>query len=316
MKRATRGDGGQGDGQPVDDLDQLSSDRLLTMMAAGTILFIHAGFLIAQLLHVGTHIVDVRIRLAIVVLVTAVTVLLWTKKSPSRAWCAGAFAGVILPFTVTFWATETTYAAQGRTGMFWEPFIGLKLVFFIIAALCPSHPRWLAPILFVIFIVEALALWFVLDLGDANAHITLREPHVTTVYALVAWTLLMYRRRHARHDRDLTVARAEAAMLRTTNDAFVAVQDMANTPLQNLEIALTLMAKRQPSDPLVSAACRAAVRLRELGQLLPVKQITRASVDPLALERIRNLNEVADDREAVRAGSGGTLKTGEPLKKS
>ena len=287
----------------IDDLDQRLSDGLLTLMASGTVLVVHGGFLLTQMLHIGAHIVDFRIRLAIVVLLGAITIFLWMKRSPSRALCAGAFACVILPFTLTFWITESSYALQGRAGTVWEPFIGTKLVFFIIAALCPSQPRWLAPALFSVFLVEAFVLWFVLDLGDPNVHITLREPHITIAYALVAWTLLRYRRHHAQHDRDLAVARAEAAMLRTTNEAFLAVQDTANTPLQNLEIALSLMAKRQPSDPLVQSARRASVRLRELSQLLPVKQVTRASIDPQALDRIRTLNDVAAAREAIRSNA-------------
>ncbi len=273
----------------VDNVDESLSDRQLTLMAGATVVAVHVSFLGGQLLHIGTHFVSVPLRIGALVVVGVALIRLWMTRRPARSLPGRLFVVMLAPFVATFWINEVAHADQGRHGWHWEPFVGAKLLFFVIAALCPSEPRWLARALFAVVVAELAVLWVVTDIGSPGAGASHREPYITLAYALFAWMLFRYRRLSTRYDRALAVARAEAVMLRTTNEAFLEVRDMANTPVQNLEVALAILGGRQPSDPVVQSARRAAVRLRELAQALPVKAVTQASVDTRSLERIRAL---------------------------
>jgi hypothetical protein len=77
----------------------------------------------------------------------------------------------------------------------------------------------------------------------------------------------------------LREARAEAEALERLARLFLAVRDATNTPLQTLELCLTLLERRHPeSAPTTETMERAVRRLRSLTQRL-------GSVDPLVVWR-------------------------------
>jgi hypothetical protein len=272
-----------------DSMGDARSDWLLSVMGCGLIFVLHASFLIADLLGLGYHPVDTRLRAAIVLMIGGIVVLLLVRRDAASRWlCAGAFALAVLPFFVTFWISESSHALEGRLGHPWEPFLGAKVLSFVIAGVCPVRPRWLGAALLALAGIHQVAFWLVLDLGSPSANVSVNEPATAVIAAVVAWALLGFRLNHNRHERELFAARSEASILRTTNEAFLAVQDMANTPLQNLELAISLMEQDRPQDPVVQKARRSLDRLRLLGQRLPVTRVTSASVDARSLERVRN----------------------------
>jgi hypothetical protein len=273
-----------------DDAAQRPANVRLTLMTGCLVFTAQASFLVSHLLGVPGHVVPLWLRGSIVVFVGAVTASLWAhRRSASVARIGASFALVVLPFLVTFSISDSALAAGARHGVQWEMFFGLRLWLFVIAALSPSLPRWLAPALFVTGCAEGVALWFILDLGAPGAGTAPREPWVSLSSVLLAAVLYRYRGHQARLEREAAVARTESLMLRTTNDAFLAVKDMANTPLQSLEIALALLDERHPSDPVIHGARRSAARLRELARVLPVHEVTTASVDETPLEQLRSV---------------------------
>lgn len=276
------------EGRP--ETGEYATDWLLTSMAALLVLTLHVSFLISLLLGVGDHPIKLPLRSTLTLFVAGCTLLLLARRrSPSRALCTGVFAAVTVPFLLTFWLNEEVFAATGRLGTTWELFLGPKLAMFVVASLCPLAPSWVAPTLLAAFGLEQVAMWFALDLGSPLSHVGNREPWLSISCAGLATVLLACRMHHSRREHELAVTRADASVLRRTNQAFLAVQDMANTPIQNLEIALALMEEQHRGDPLVGAARRSVVRLRELSHHLPVDEVTEAAVDSTSLERVRRL---------------------------
>lgn len=260
--------------------------NIVTTLVAGAIaLFLHLSFLVSQLFGTAYHPVDIRIRITVALVVTAALLALWARRrSASDSLPALAFACVVMPFWLTFWISEAYHVAIGR---FEQPFVGPKLMFFVISALCPTRPRWMAPALLASMCIEVAIMWKLLGFATEPTVVATGEPWISVSYALLAFFLFASRVHWMHLHEELARARAETRMLHTTNQAFVAVQDLANTPLQSLEIALSLMERERPEDSLVRSAKRAVQRLRVLTRHLPVEQRPHSNVDTSALEEIR-----------------------------
>lgn len=278
--------------------------NVLTTLVAGAIaLFLHLSFLVSQIFGPFHHPVDIRIRITVALVVTSALLALWAgRRSSSDALPAFAFTCIIVPFGLTFWLSEAYHVALGR---FDQPFVGPKLMFFVISALCPTRPRWLAPALLTGMCIEIAGMWMLLGFADVPAVIATGEPWISVSYAILACFLFASRVHWMHLHEELAHARAETRMLHTTNQAFVAVQDLANTPLQSLEIALALMERRSSDDTLVRRAKRAVHRLRVLTRHLPVEQLTHSTVDVEALEEIRTRRNGSGEHQA-KAASGGS----------
>lgn len=283
---------------------------VVTTLVAGAIsLTLHVSFLISQTLGTAYHPVDIRIRFGIAVIVATASGLLWVRRrTASDALCDFIFFCIVAPFALTFWITEVSHAESGR---YEQPFVGPKLMLFVVSALCPTRPRWLAPLLLAFFTGEMAAIWVYIDYGSIPVVLATGEPWISLSYMLLACFLFGSRLHWMRLHEELAVARAEATILQTTNDAFVAVQDLANTPLQSLEIALTLMHRGRPNDPLIRSAERAVRRLRALTRHLPVESTIHPRVDATALEGLHALRD-STTAEHESNGTAGTAHGGAP----
>jgi hypothetical protein len=95
------------------------------------------------------------------------------------------------------------------------------------------------------------------------------EPWVTTLYGCFAIGLLLYRRHAAQLDREAIRSHAEAVALERIARKFLAVRDLANTPLQTLMITTGLL-RQQPGQAaeIVPRMDRNLERLRQLMQTL------------------------------------------------
>jgi hypothetical protein len=95
------------------------------------------------------------------------------------------------------------------------------------------------------------------------------EPGVLFIFIGVAAVLLVFRVRGAASERAL--ARANAVMSSSTelNRRLLALRDLANTPLQTLEVGVSMIALQYPAaKPITGAMERAVVRMRDLQPLL------------------------------------------------
>jgi hypothetical protein len=286
----------------IDASLQARSDWRLAITAAG-LGGVGAGIFLIIDLRVGVGLRDLEffIRAAHLLIFAVVGVLLWRRRDcPTRRFCTIAAAMMWLPFFPSLWTSEETAAIAGRLGQSWQPFVGHKVLFFGTAAMFPG-PVWVAAAMLVALGLHAVLLWLHLDLGAPEALVPADEPWATVTYLAIAWFLLGYRTYHNRTELQLARLRAEASALRMSTDAFLVVRDLANTPLQVLELAIGLLRERHCGEPaILDSASHAIARLRSLRDRLPVATVTSTSPDPEALCRLQSAIAADRDRTARR----------------
>jgi hypothetical protein len=246
------------------------------------------AFVIIDLFGAGVRDAEFLVRIAHLIIFAVVAIVLWNRRHrPTRRLCTIAAVVMWMPFLASLWLSEETAALTGQLGQVWQPFVGHKIIFFVTAAMFP-RPAWVGALMLVAFGLHATVLWFHLDLGAPTANMPVDEPWATIGYLGIAWFLFGYRIHHGRTEAELARVRAEARVLEMSADAFLVVRDLANTPLQVLELAIALLRRRHPDeDVILDSASRALVRLRALRDQLPVSRVTSASPDPDALRRLR-----------------------------
>jgi hypothetical protein len=236
----------------------------------------------------GVRDAELFVRIVHVLIFVVTAIVLWSRRRrPTRRFCTIAALVMWIPFLPSLWLSEETAALAGRLGHAWQPFVGHKIIFFATAALFPGPP-WIGAGMLVAFGLHATALWFHLDLGIRTAEVPIDEPWATIGYLGIAWFLFGYRIYHHRTEAELARVRAEARALELSTDAFLLVRDLANSPLQVLELAIALLRRRHIGDDVIlDSATRALTRLRTLRDQLPVSRVTSTSPDPDALRRLR-----------------------------
>lgn len=234
---------------------------------------------------VGIRPVELAVRIGHVILAVLVGVWLWARRHrQTHALCLAALLLLFVPLFPSMWLSEQTVAATGRAGQPWEPFFGHKVTAVGLAILGPG-PVWFTPAIHVGLFVHAAALWSYLDLGAPAATVPTQEPWLSLAYLVISSVVYWV---GVHHRNAVMRTRTEAATYEATTNAFIAAHDLANTPLQNLELALGLIERRHPDEEQVTArARRALARLKALLELFPVERVRSASVDPDALVRQR-----------------------------
>ncbi|HEX8699320.1 MAG TPA: hypothetical protein VF815_10825 [Myxococcaceae bacterium] len=203
--------------------------------------------------------------LHVVISAGMLVLLLVRGREMSTGWSAGVFSAVALPYLVIFAVAEVAMAASGRV---WQPLTGHRLLMLGMGLLAPTGLR-LGSALVGAFALEAVLLWYGLGL-----HLRLGmpwEPWVTLVWAGAAVGMVAFRVRTQRIERRLLLASAEAESLERVARLLLVLRDGANTPLQSLELALTLLRQRSPDNAvLLNTMERALVQLRTLTQRMAI----------------------------------------------
>jgi len=204
---------------------------------------------------------------ALHVLTTAglLALLLVRGREMSTQVSAGVFAAVALPYLVIFAVAEVAMAASGRV---WQPLTGHRLLMLGMGLLAPTGLR-LGSALVGSFALEAVLLWYGLGL---HTRLSMPwEPWVTLVWAGAAVGMVAFRVRTQRIERRLLLASAEAESLERVARLLLVLRDGANTPLQSLELAVTLLRQRSSDNAvLLDSMERALTQLRTLTQRMAV----------------------------------------------
>ena len=203
---------------------------------------------------------------------------------------AGVFTVVALPHLLIFAVAEVAMAALGQP---WMPLTGHRLLVLVIGLLAPTGLK-VGLSLIGAFALEAVLLWYGLGL---NERLNMPwEPWVTLVWGGTACGLLVFRVRTQRIEQRLQMARAEAESLERVARLLLAMRDAANTPLQSLEVGVSLLQQRSPENAaLLVTMERALTRLRSLTQRMAIADplldwdSQEESID--AEEVLRNLEE-------------------------
>jgi PAS domain S-box-containing protein len=172
-------------------------------------------------------------------------------------------AGAAIAMAQTWVANDLTM----RAGTRFHPFEVYKLFSLAVALLAPSS-LWIG--------VGAIAATAVLPLVQTYRWpVSIRqvmppgEPGVTMFYALVALILLLHRRRQLTAQRDLIRIETKAAYIDRFMRKFLAVRDLANSPVQSLETTLAVLRLKHPdTEPQLERIERQIDRLRKLSTVL------------------------------------------------
>lgn len=212
------------------------------------------------------------------------------RATASTRLSAAVFTAVAVPHLIIFAVAEVAMAASG---LVWMPLTGHRLLMVGIGLLAPTGLA-LGLGLIGAFALEAVLLWYGLEL---NSRLDMPwEPWITLVWGGAACGLLVFRVRTQRIEQRLQKARAEAESLERVARLFLAMRDAANTPLQSLEVGVSLLQQRSPENAaLLVTLERALTRLRSLTTRMAIADplldwdSLEESIDPE--EVLRNLEE-------------------------
>lgn len=168
----------------------------------------------------------------------------------------------------------------------WMPFQANKLACVVVALLAPQ--LWAAFAAIAIHVTSATLV--LVTVGPELRETIVFEPVGTFAYGFVAVGLALYRQRRLALEREVATARAEIVGKERLARTILALRELANTPIQTIELCTEILRVRGPSaDPEVLARLQRAVqRLRELSELLARYQsgvtwdVADTSIDALA----------------------------------
>jgi hypothetical protein len=203
------------------------------------------------------------VRFIQIVLSTAwLTMLGVQRRRPRLGPSLAAFGLSVLPQLVLVWVTGAAHEAEGHG---WEPFLRQK-VLFILFGVMGVRQYWVGLVMIAGFMVDVCLEYWVAGIRF-SPHITPDEPWVTLAFGVGCGILAVARGRQMTHERRVVEAqRDNAGALRLAHVA-LAVRDLANTPLQTIELNLWMLERRHEELDLAPIR-RAVARLEQLQQIL------------------------------------------------
>ncbi len=248
---------------------------LVTALAAASVFF---------------HFVNPEFRPLLVgaTLVGAATLLLLVsrRRNPSESISLGAVLllwGMVLPFVSS---NQWYLLAQGRP---YTPFLGHKLLLLILPLAAASR-RWLSLTLILLTALDAMVLYFLLDLGAHKDIVSLAEPWVTLVFVVMGVVLVVMREQRRVSSIGVLRGEAEVAALHRYAGLLLALRDQLNSPLQTMVLCVNQLELRcapQEVAPIRTGLARLTAlshELTELDSLVPSGS-RRVSLD--AAEELR-----------------------------
>ena len=161
------------------------------------------------------------------------------------------------------WITRPHYAAAERM---WMPFEPYKLSVLAIALLAP--PRlWVGIVTIAMFSLSGLLRFWMLD-AATQARLSPAAPMALLAFGGFSVVLLVNRLRSRALDQALAANRTKTLVLEGMARRFLAIRDLANSPLQTLEATVVLLAKVPSAEIHAQRMARALERLRTWNALL------------------------------------------------
>jgi hypothetical protein len=156
--------------------------------------------------------------------------------------------------------------ARESGGLSFEPLVRQKLMVLLIAIFTPRQV-WVAVLLIAAFAVEACLEFWIPGLG-ASENFGPWEPWITLSTAALAIWLAYSRAQLLSRERTLRLQLREATEALRLAKMALAVRDLANTPLQVIELQAALLEERDKYAPEIAPIRRALNRLSKLSKIL------------------------------------------------
>jgi hypothetical protein len=191
--------------------------------------------------------------------------LLWKRRTRPRWLSSGAF---LFNIAVIVFALRMTDAAYSTVPA-WVPYQAHKLGALTVALLAPEG--WVGVLSILAVCGEAIIHYLTLP-ASIQVHV-FGEPGSTVAYGIFALALLAVQVRRQSSERLLAETQAETLSMERLAKTALAIRDLANTPLQTIELSLALLrrlAQDAPSDWArhLDQIDRAFERLRDLNRIL------------------------------------------------
>jgi hypothetical protein len=135
------------------------------------------------------------------------------------------------PLVVMLWIIDAQRALQDVR---WVPYEGHKLAALVIAMIAP--PRWWVGLLAILAIVGTAVVHHAVLPPAARAHMVAGEPLGIFVFGSISLVLLAIMQRSRSLRVQLEHARSERLALSRLAHVAVSLRDLANTPLQTMEL--------------------------------------------------------------------------------
>lgn len=222
-----------------------------------------------------------------------ITLLMWRRTWSTRA-CDLAFVIATAPFIVGMWLPQT----YDLGGDLVEPMLAHHFLLLGIAVVAPSWRSGAAMI--VVFIVHALALSHMLVEAVGSSPALDREPWFTLVFGVFAAMLLYTRERRRKLEKRLSAAEGRAQMLAQVSRVLLALRDRANTPLQTLEVAISLLEEGHDTPATQAMLRRSLERLVTIQRALSATHIPTDDLVPQEFEAtLKDLIASASESDAA-----------------
>jgi hypothetical protein len=194
-----------------------------------------------------------------------VLVVLWVRRSsPSKRLGNALFLAVIIPVVCVDWVGDVERARKG--GCF-VPYGPKKLAALTVGALAP--PGLVTGVSAIALLIGSALVHHQLFPAEVRQNMTAGEPWATVLYGGFALALLVYRLRARALREAMAWAEAERLALRRVSRLALSLRDLANTPIQTLELISRLLASEGPRSQVLRARMeRSLKRLRRLNAIL------------------------------------------------
>ncbi len=148
----------------------------------------------------------------------------------------------------------------------WVPFQANKLGCFVAAVIAPGF--WVGALSISMHSLGS-AVQYLYFSSELKARVAYAEPWASLVFGVVGFLALVYRFRRVVLENELTIARVNAQADHRMAQAFLMIRDRMNTPLQVLELGVSMLRSHtKPEKETLDQIERAAHCLQELNQLL------------------------------------------------
>jgi hypothetical protein len=162
---------------------------------------------------------------------TALSILQTRRQPYSQTLSKALFLIVLVPTVAMIWMVDDAVAAHSS---YWVPFEPSKLSVLTLAIIAP--PGWTTGLLGILLFIVSALLHQLLFPSVLRAHEATSEPFGILAYGTFSLLLLGFRQRGLAMREELARARAERLALERLARVAIALRDLANSPVQTLEL--------------------------------------------------------------------------------
>lgn len=226
--------------------------------------FLEIVTLFVELEFVGRTLLIV-VRSAHAVLCAGIVLLLVVRRCRASArFSTAMFLATFLPWFLVFWLAQ---AERTQAGLLWGVFAGQQVGVMVLAALAPG------PLPLGLALIGGLGIETVVQKLWLGEQIPSSEPWFSLAFSAASAGLHVNRVRRIAAEREAMRHRAEAEALARLTRTTRAINDLAYTPLQTLELSAALVRMRCPEiEPIVQRMDRALAQLKGMRELLENQQ--------------------------------------------